>query len=86
MTIQDPRQLIRQIVVENARLATSMSEIDDDSDLFALGMSSHASVNLMLALEESFSIEFPGHMLKKATFSSVAAIETAVSELTEVNA
>ena len=42
----------------------------------------HASVNVMLALEDEFEIEFPEPMLRRSTFESVAAIRTAISELT----
>jgi acyl carrier protein len=45
-------------------------------------MSSHASVNVMLALEGAFDIEFPDHMLTRSVFSSVSAIRSAVEELT----
>ena len=44
-------------------------------------MSSHASVNVMLALEDHFDIEFPDAMLKRDVFESIASIEAAVSEL-----
>ena len=44
------------------------------ADLFQAGMSSHASVNVMLALEDAFDIEFPDNMLKRRVFESVAAI------------
>jgi len=37
-------------------------------------MTSHASVNVMIALEQVFDLEFPDYLLNKATFSSVAAI------------
>ena len=35
-------------------------------------MTSHASVNVMLALEGEFEIEFPDHMLKRSVFESIA--------------
>jgi len=44
-------------------------------------MTSHASVNVMLALEEAFDVEFPESMLRKSTFESVAAIRTALDGL-----
>ena len=44
-------------------------------------MSSHASVNVMLALEDTFDIEFPDVMLKRSVFESIAAIDAAVTEL-----
>ena len=45
-------------------------------------MTSHASVNVMLALEGEFDVEFPDHMLKRSVFESIAAIRTAIDELT----
>jgi acyl carrier protein len=44
-------------------------------------MTSHASVNVMLALEGEFNIEFPDHMLKRSVFESITAIGIAVGEL-----
>ena len=46
------------------------------------GMTSHASVNVMLALEGEFDIEFPDHMLKRSVFESIAAMRAAIDELT----
>ena len=51
------------------------------ADLFRAGMSSHASVNVMLALEDAFDIEFPDSMLKRSVFESMAGIDAAVQEL-----
>jgi acyl carrier protein len=35
----------------------------------------------MLALEDSFDIEFPDQMLKRSVFESVNAISSAIAEL-----
>ena len=56
--------------------------IDENTDLFDAGMTSHASVNVMLALEDAFDFEFPETMLKKSTFESIAAIRAGVLEVT----
>lgn len=72
---------IRRVLAEHARLPVDVSTIDDHADLFQAGMTSHASVNVMLALEDAFDIEFPESMLRKSTFESVAAIRTALSGL-----
>jgi len=77
---------IRQMIEEHARLAVPIGTLDDDADLFLAGMTSHASVNVMLALEDCFEIEFPESMLRKSTFQSVAAIDAALSELQSVSA
>jgi acyl carrier protein len=83
---QTLRDLIRQIVADHARLSVPVETLEDTSDLFDAGMTSHASVSLMLALEEAFDLEFPESMVRKSTFQSVSAIEAAVSELRTVPA
>jgi acyl carrier protein len=72
---------IREILSAHARLPVDMSSLDDDADLYQAGMTSHASVNVMLALEDTFDIEFPESMLRKSTFESVSAISAALSTL-----
>lgn len=64
-----------------ARLGVDVGTLADDGDLYQAGMTSHASVNLMLALENEFDVEFPDHMLKRSVFESVASIAAALDEL-----
>ncbi len=73
---------IRAILKEHGRLAKDAESLADDADLYQAGMTSHASVNVMLALEGEFDVEFPDHMLKRSVFESIAAIRTAIDELT----
>jgi acyl carrier protein len=75
---------IRRVLAEHARLPVDVSTLDDHADLFQAGMTSHASVNVMLALEEGFDIEFPESMLRKATFESVSAIRSALAALSAI--
>ncbi|HEY4280666.1 MAG TPA: acyl carrier protein [Conexibacter sp.] len=72
---------IRRVVAEHARLSVGVDALADDADLYQAGMTSHASVNLMLALEEAFDVEFPDSMLNRSAFESIAAIETSISTL-----
>ncbi len=72
---------VRQVVREHARLRIDLDTLGDGADLFRAGMTSHASVNVMLALEETFEIEFPDRMLDRSVFESIGAIAGAVSEL-----
>jgi acyl carrier protein len=72
---------IRGIVAEHGRLAVDVGSLADDSDLYQAGLTSHASVNLMLALEEHFDVEFPERMLRRGAFASIAAIRTGLEEL-----
>ncbi|QSQ26304.1 acyl carrier protein [Pyxidicoccus parkwayensis] len=73
---------IRNILKEHARLSTDITTLSDTADLYQAGMTSHASVNVMLALEASFDVEFPDRMLKRTVFQSVSSIREAVEELT----
>ena len=75
------RAEIRRVLHDHARLPVDVDTIPDDADLFAAGMSSHASVNLMLALEDAFDVEFPDQMLKRSVFESVNGIADAISQL-----
>jgi acyl carrier protein len=79
---QETTQKIRTVLAEHGRLAKDVAMLTDDDDLYQAGMTSHASVNLMLALEGAFDIEFPDAMLRRSVFESVAAIRAAVEELT----
>ncbi len=72
---------IRGVLAGHARLPVDLDSLTDDADLFQAGMSSHASVSVMLALEEAFDVEFPDSMLKRSVFESVAAIADAIGAL-----
>ncbi len=72
---------IRQIIKDHARLPGDVAELADDADLYRAGMTSHASVNVMLALEDRFDVEFPDRMLKRSVFESIASIAAALQEL-----
>jgi acyl carrier protein len=72
---------IREVLQINGRLPVSALTLHDDDDLYQHGLSSHASVNVMLALENAFDIEFPDVLLRRDTFKSVAAIRAALASL-----
>ena len=72
---------VRQIIRDYGRLPTDVDALDDDADLYQAGMTSHASVNLMLALEAAFDVEFPDAMLKRTVFQSVHSISDALQTL-----
>ena len=73
---------IRDILSKHGRLSVEkVSTLADDADLYLAGLTSHASVNLMLALEDGFDVEFPDRMLQRRYFESIAAIAAAITEL-----
>lgn len=72
---------IRTVLAEHGKLPVDLDSLTDDDDLYGAGMTSHASVNVMLALEDAFDVEFPDAMLRKSTFASVSAIRDALANL-----
>jgi acyl carrier protein len=72
---------IREIIREHGRLPVDVDSLADDADLYEAGMTSHASVNVMLGLEDHFDVEFPDRMLKRSVFESISAIAAALNEL-----
>lgn len=74
---------IREILAEYGRLRVDVATLGDDADLYGAGLSSHAAVNVMIALEDAFDIEFPDSLLRKSTFASVEAIRAALDEVTD---
>jgi acyl carrier protein len=72
---------IRAVIKQHARLAVDIDTLPDEADLYEAGMTSHASVNVMLGLEDAFDIEFPDSMLKRSVFESIASIRAALEEL-----
>ncbi|GEO86902.1 MULTISPECIES: acyl carrier protein [Alphaproteobacteria] len=74
-------ETIRALLAKLGGLPVSVDTVADDADLYAAGLSSFASVQLMLGLEEAFDIEFPDHLLNRKSFASIAAIETTVQSI-----
>ena len=72
---------VRSLLKDTGWLQADIDGLADDADLYAAGLTSHATVNLMLALEEAFDIEFPDTLLRRRTFSSVDAISEALVEI-----
>lgn len=78
----DTTDRIRRILKDHGRLSADATTLAADADLYQAGMTSHASVNVMLALEGEFELEFPDQMLRRDVFESIAAIGSAVRRLT----
>lgn len=74
-------ETIRALLAKLGGLPVPVDTLPNDADLYAAGLSSFASVQLMLGLEEAFDMEFPDHLLNRKSFASIAAIETTVSTI-----
>lgn len=71
--------MIRRALDQHAQLSSPAESVADDADLYAAGLTSHATVNVMLAIENDLDIEFPDELLTRSTFASVGAIAEAVT-------
>ena len=74
-------EAIRTLISEHGRLPIPAQTLDETQDLYASGLTSFAAVQLMLALEDRFEIEFPESMLNRRSFASISAIKACVEEL-----
>ena len=74
---------IRKIRADHARLSVDPATLGGGDDLYAAGMTSHASVQVMLALEDEFDVEFPDALLKRSVFETIDNMAEAIASLTE---
>jgi acyl carrier protein len=72
---------IRSVLRQHGRLASDPDGLTLESDLYQHGLTSHASVNVMLALEDAFEVEFPEAMLRRRTFESLGQIASSLESL-----
>ncbi|MEH3106039.1 MAG: acyl carrier protein [Sphingomonas fennica] len=71
---------IREILEEVGGLVTAPAALGSNDDLFAAGLTSFATVNVMLGIEDAFDLEFPERLLTRTSFRSIAALAAAVRE------
>jgi len=74
-------ETIRSVLKTQGRLAVDAETLGENDDLYMSGLSSHSSVNVMLALENEFDIEFPVELLTKATFQSISNVRATLEKL-----
>jgi acyl carrier protein len=72
---------IREVLDAYGKVPVLASSLRESDDLYQRGLSSHASVNVMLALEDAFDVEFPDSLLRRDTFRSVESIREALKSL-----
>lgn len=74
-------QAIREVLAQHGRLPGGVDGLADEADLYSAGLTSLATVGVMLALEERFDFEFPETKLNRSTFRSISTIAQTVAEL-----
>ena len=74
-------EAVREVLAYAGKLAADPMTIDESANLYDAGLTSHSSVRVMVALEDTLDIEFPEHLLRKSTFSSIEAIKNALAQV-----
>jgi acyl carrier protein len=72
---------LRRILAESGRLDTPVDSLDDQSDLYAAGLSSLATVHVMLAIEDEFDIEIPDRLLTRRLFQTIDSLASMINEV-----
>ena len=80
------KESIRQIIAGSAKLKVDISTLGDDSNLYDAGLTSLNTVNLMLAIEDQFDIEFDDDSLNRETFKTVNSLARVVHGLRDAAA
>jgi len=77
---------IRALLERLGEFPAGPEDLRDAADLQAAGPSSYGTVELMVAIEEEFGVEFPDALLTRATFGSIESVAAAVSSLVDGDA
>lgn len=72
---------IRQILAKHSRLDLDFEQLEESANLYDKGLTSLTTVNIMLAIEDEFDIEFPDSKLNRQTFQSIDSLAEVVEEL-----
>jgi acyl carrier protein len=75
-------QKIRDILAAHGRLSVDAQTLQNSDDLYDAGLTSLTTVNIMLAIEDTFDIEFPDNKLNRKTFDSIESLVEVIEELT----
>lgn len=74
---------LRAILDEVGGLQKPAAALAPRDDLFAAGLTSFATVGVMLAIEDEFGVAFPDELLVRATFRSIDSLSAAIAGLSE---
>jgi acyl carrier protein len=59
----------------------TVENLTEGDDLYTAGLTSLATVAVMLALEDKFNVEFPDSLIGRRTFKSIESIADAITQL-----
>ncbi|HEY8065805.1 MAG TPA: acyl carrier protein [Methylosinus sp.] len=74
-------EIIKRLIDERAYLSSPSCDLALDGDLYEAGLTPFAAIQLLLALETAFEIEFPERMLNRRSVSSIARVISCIREV-----
>ena len=77
---------IHRLIDEKGNLSIGARDLAPGSDLYRTGLTPFTAIQLMLALEKEFDVEFRAQMLNRRSMSSINAILSCIYELQEMEA
>lgn len=72
---------LKELLAQHGKLSVDAHNLSATDDLYVVGLTSLTTVNLMLAIEDEFDVEFEDSMLSRKTFQSIDALSDALEEL-----
>ena len=76
---------VRQLIDTHGNLRAPALILTPDADLYAVELTPFAAIQVALALEEAFDVEFPARMLRPQSFASINSIVACLDELRPVD-
>ncbi len=72
---------LRAILRDHGKLSADVITLPEDADLFSAGLTSFATIQVMLAIEDAFGVEIPDERLNRKTFSSLRELNGVIQSL-----
>jgi acyl carrier protein len=72
--------LVRDALTHHGHLAIDVSSLGVDDDLYLVGLTSHATINVMIAIEDATGSQFHENLMRRSTFRTIDAIKQAATE------
>lgn len=77
-------ETIRRLLKQSGKLHTPVDTLSPTDNLYAAGLTPFAAIRVMLALEETFNVEFPPELLRRQNFASIEAIVESLGKATPI--
>lgn len=77
-------EIVRAALARYGALLVDIDALSDFDDLYAFGLSSPASINVMLACEDALDLQFDDSTLTRSTFATIASISLVLDSIAAV--